>query len=170
MNGLTDKEELTFQRVRYMIERGDNFKAIPLLAEYPKLVNYPATINTAISFGNIEMARHLVGLGVRCTNDDLKLAQLRYDETNKEKGFEYGYLKIGALEMLNFIKKCRDVEQKKIQEAHETNIAALNSTKLGQKLPEDVIRKISEYGGRKTRKGKGKKRRASKRTKRIRAG
>ena len=45
---------------------------------------------------------------------------------------------------------------KKMQEASEAGIAALNSTKLGQKLPEDVIRKVSEYGGRnrKTRKGK----------------
>jgi GTP cyclohydrolase II len=50
-----------------------------------------------------------------------------------------------------------DNQKKKMQEAHESRIAALNSTTLGQKLPEDVIRKISEYGGRKRKTRKGKK-------------
>lgn len=148
MNSLTAEEDWKFERLWFMIERKDTAKAKALLAEYPKLVNYPETFNTAISLGHIELARHLVGLGVRCTNRELKLAQLRYDQHHK-----------GSLEVLNFVKECRqtqtteeDLEQKKIQEAHETNIAALNSTTLGQKLPEDVIRKVSEYGGRKKRK------------------
>jgi hypothetical protein len=47
------------------------------------------------------------------------------------------------------IENLKKNQKKKEQEAHESRIAALNSTTLGQKLPEDVIRKVSEYGGRK---------------------
>jgi hypothetical protein len=55
--------------------------------------------------------------------------------------------------------------KKKEQEKKEAQIAALNSTTLGQKLPEDVIRKVSEYGGkkRKTRKRKSRKTRKTRR-------
>lgn len=53
------------------------------------------------------------------------------------------------------------LSRKTKQEGREAGIAALNSTTLGQKLPEDIIRKVSEYGGRK--------RKTRKRTKRNHA-
>jgi hypothetical protein len=53
-------------------------------------------------------------------------------------------------------KEIENLKKKEI-EKKEARIAALNSTTLGQKLPEDVIRKVSEYGGRKRKTRKGKK-------------
>ena len=50
------------------------------------------------------------------------------------------------------VDRIEELKRKTKQEGREAGIAALNSTKLGQKLPEDVIRKVSEYGGRKKRK------------------
>lgn len=58
--------------------------------------------------------------------------------------------------------------KKKEQEKKEAQMAALNSTTLGQTLPEDVIRKVSEYGGRKKRKTR--KTRKTKKTRKTRRG
>jgi hypothetical protein len=65
------------------------------------------------------------------------------------------------------VDRIEELKRKTKQEGREAGIAALNSTKLGQKLPEDIIRKVSEYGGRKrkTRKGKSNKRKTFRRRK-----
>jgi hypothetical protein len=55
-------------------------------------------------------------------------------------------------------------QKKKEQEKKEAQMAALNSTTLGQKLPEDVIRKVSEYGGRKRKTRKTRKTRRGRTT------
>jgi hypothetical protein len=52
---------------------------------------------------------------------------------------------------------------KREQEGREAGISALNSSRLGQKLPEDVIRKVSEYGGRKRKTRKTRKTRVKRR-------
>jgi hypothetical protein len=52
---------------------------------------------------------------------------------------------------------------KKDQEKKEAGIAALNSTTLGQKLPLEIIDKISRYGGKKRKTRKGKKSRKTRR-------
>lgn len=63
------------------------------------------------------------------------------------------------------VDRIEELKRKTKQEGREAGIAALNSTKLGQKLPEDIIREISKYGGkkRKTRKRKSNKRKTYRR-------
>jgi hypothetical protein len=85
---------------------------------------------------------------------------LRGPENPEKLREEIAYLKSKLVEARGDPKKQRDLKAKVAQEEKEAQIAALNSTTLGQKLPEDVIRKVSEYGGRKkkTRKTRVKRR------------
>ena len=53
--------------------------------------------------------------------------------------------------------------KKKEQESSEAGIAALNSSRLGQKLPLEIVDKISRYGGKKRKTRKTKKSRKTRR-------
>ena len=56
--------------------------------------------------------------------------------------------------------------KKKEQESSEAGIAALNSSRLGQKLPLEIVDKISRYGGKKRKTRKTRKTKKSRKTRR----
>ena len=158
---LPDEQPLTAREleeqvklVRY-IDTQSSRQIRNIVTQYPRLLNREIS---AFHFGgggprtpflhavvtrNIEMVRLLIDLGARIRAEDIEYVEM-FSELPPNDVYR-GMLRL----MLE--------ERKTKQEGKEAQIAALNSTTLGQKLPEDIIRKVSEYGGRKRKTRKGKK-------------